>query len=228
MSNTHRYGIRFVKNRWGGDTPEIVTRKIGSAYSPNVTGATTPNLNIGDPVYLDDSGNAILLAPGTTTTADNQVTQRAFGVIAGFPQVLINGAVRPNSFYPAGTVYGSNYNNRSLVSLIPVEGCVFEIDTDAAGSTSQDTRSEFESLVGGCAAVVYSQINTTTPNPKANPLLDVSDITQAVADFRQLRIVGVGSLSEAIDFTAQYVPLQVVFNLVQQSPWRLTAGFDAS
>lgn len=228
MANTHRYGFRFVKNRWGGDVPEIVTRKIASAYSPNVTGATTANLNIGDPVYLDDSGNANLLAPGTTTTADNQVTQRCFGVIAGFPQVLINGAVRPNSFYPAGTVYGSNYNNRTLVQIIPADGCVFEIDTDAAGSSSQDTRSEFESLVGGCAAVVYSQINTTTSNPKANPMLDVSDITQAVADFRQLRIVGVGSLSEAIDFAAQYVPLQVVFNLVQQSPWRTTAGFDGS
>lgn len=228
MANTHRYGIRFQKNRWGGDTPEIVTRKVASAYSPNVTGATTANLNIGDPVYLDDSGNANLLAPGTTTTADDQVTQRCFGIVAGFPQVLINGALRPNAFYPAGTVYGSNYNNRTIVQLIPVEGCVFEIDTDAAGSSSFDTRAEWESVVGGCAHIVYSQIGTTTTNPKANPLISASGVTQAVANFRQLRIVGVGSLSDNIDFAAANVPLQVVFNFVQQSPWRTTAGFDGS
>lgn len=228
MANPHRYGFRFVKNRWGSETPEVVTRKIASGYTPNVTGATTCNLNIGDPVYLDDSGNANLLAAGTTTTADNQVTQQAFGVIAGFPQMLINGAVRPNAFYPTGTVYGTNYNNRTLVTLIPVEGCVFEIDTDAAGGSSFDTRSEFESAVGGCSAIVYSQINTTGTNPKANPLISASGITQAVANFRQLRIVGVGSLSESVDYTLTNVPLQVVFNLIQAAPWRTTAGYDGA
>jgi hypothetical protein len=228
MANTHRYGFRFVKNRWAGDTPEVVTRKIASGYTPNVTGATTCNLNIGDPVYLDDSGNANLLVPGTTTTADDQVTQRCFGVIAGFPQMLINGAVRPNAFYPTGTVYGTNYNNRTLVTIIPAEGNVFEIDTDAAGSSSFDTRSEWESAIGGTAAVVYSQINTTGTNPKANPLFGASGLTQAVANFRQLRLVGVGAWSEAIDFTAANMPVQVVFNLIQAAPWRTTAGYDGT
>lgn len=228
MANTHRYGFRFVKNRWGGDTPETVVVRVGNAYSPNVTGATTANLNIGDPVYLNDSGNALLLDPGTTTTADDQVTQRAFGVIVGFPQVLINGALRPNAFYPAGTVYGSNYNNRTLATVIPVAGCVFEIDGNAAGGSSRDSRSEYEDVIGGCAHIVYSQINTTGTNPKANPLLNVSGITQAVANFRQLRIVGVGNLSDSIDYEATNVPLQVVFNLVQSSPWRTTSGFDGS
>ena len=227
MANTHRYGLRFAKNRWGGDTPEIETRKILSAYAPN-NGAAACNLNIGDPVYLDDLGNANLLVAGSTTTADDQVTQRCYGVVAGFPQVLINGAVRPNAFYPSGTAYGSVYANRTLVQIIPAAGTVFEIDTNAAGGSSFDTRSEFESAAGGCAHIVYSAIGTTTANPKANPLFNVSGITQAVANFRQLRIVGVGSLSEGIDFEAAYVPLQVVFNLVQTAPFRLTAGFDGS
>lgn len=228
MANPHRYGFRWVRSLSGADTPQILTYRIGSGYAPNVTGATTCNLNVGDPVYMNDSGNILLLDPGTTTTADNQVTQRALGVIAAFPQVLINGAVRPNGFYPTGTVWGSNYSNRTLVSVIPAHNNVFEVDTDAAGSSSQDTRSEFEGFVGGCAAIVYSQINTTTANPKANPMLDVSDITQAVADFRQLRIVGVGALSDSVDYTVTNVPLQVVFNLLQGSPTRLTAGHDGS
>src|ERR1043165_8713844 len=98
MANPHRYGFRWIKSEFGGDTPQIVTRKIASAYQPN-NGSVGVNLNIGDPVYLDDSGNAVLLVAGSTTTADDQVTQRCFGVVAGFPQMLINGALRPNSFY---------------------------------------------------------------------------------------------------------------------------------
>lgn len=226
MANTHRYGFRWIKSEFGGDTPQIVTRKIASAYQPN-NGSVGVNLNIGDPVYLDDSGNAVLLVAGSTTTADDQVTQRCFGVVAGFPQMLINGALRPNSFYVSGTVYGSVYANRTLVSIIPAPGNVFEIDTNAAGGTSFDTRSEFESIVGAGTHVVYSALGTATANPKANPLASTS-FTQAVANFRQLRVVGVGSASEAIDFESTNVPLQVVFNFVQQSPWRTTAGFDGS
>ncbi len=227
MANVHRYGLRFLKNRWGGDTPETEVVRIASAYSPS-NGSVTCNLNIGDPVYLDDSGNANLLVAGSTTTADDQVTQRAYGVVVGFPQVLINGAVRPNGTYPAGTTYGSAYNARTLATVIPVPGVVWEIDTNAAGGSSRDTRAEFENVVGGCAHIVYSALGTGTTNVRANPLFDIANITQAVANFRQLRVVGVGRLGDAIDFESTNVPLQVVFNFVQQSPWRTTAGFDGS
>lgn len=226
MPNQHRYGFRFVKNRWGGDTPETEVVRIASAYAPS-NGAVTCNLNIGDPIYKDDSGNAVLLPPGTTTTADDQVTQRAYGVIVGFPQILIGGGIRPNGTYPTGTTY-SSYAQRSLATVIPVEGCVWEIDTNAAGGSSRDTRSEFEDVLGGCAHIVYSALGTGTSNVKANPLINISGVTQAVAAFRQLRIVGVGRLGDAIDYETTSVPLQVVFNLVQQSPWRTTAGFDGA
>lgn len=226
MPNTHRYGLRFLKNRWGGETPEPEVLRIASTYAPS-NGAVTCNLNIGDVIYKDDSGNAVLLAPGSTTTADDQVTQRAYGVVVGFPQILIGGAVRPNSFYPTGTAY-TNYDQRTLVKVIPVESAVWEIDTNAAGGGSRDSRAEFENVVGGAAHIVYSALGTGTANVKANPLFDIANITQAVAAFRQLRVLGVGRLSDNIDFETTNVPLQVVFNLVQTSPWRLTAGFDGA
>lgn len=226
MPNVHRYGIRFLKNRWGGDTPETEVCRIASTYAPS-NGAVTCNLNIGDPVYKDDNGNIRLLVAGSTTTADDQVTQRCYGIIMGFPQVLIGGAVRPNGTYPTGTTY-SSYAQRTLATVAPVEGCVWEIDTNAAGGSSRDTRQEYEDVVGGAAHIVYSALGSGTANVKANPLFDIANVTQAVANFRQLRIVGVGRLGDAIDYETTNVPLQVVFNLIQAAPWRLTAGYDGS
>lgn len=218
MPNPHRYGFRFLKNRWGGDTPEVYTGFFASGYTPNVTGATTCNANIGDPVKMLDSGAFELLTPGELD--DDDADERAFGIICGFPQVLINGAVRPNAFYPTNTVYGTNLNAQTLVQVIPVEGCVWEIDT-ATTSSSFDTKAEFQAVIGSVARIVYSQINTTTTNPKANPMLELSFGESAFV--RQLRVVGLGRGFEQYDLTLANVPLQVVFNQVQASPWR-TAG----
>lgn len=219
MANPHRYGFRFLKNRWGGDTPEIYTGFFASGYTPNVTGATTCNANIGDPVKLKDAGTFELVTPGDGSTDD--AAERTFGIIAGFPQVLINGAVRPNAYYPTGTVYGSNLNAQTIVQVIPVEGCVWEIDT-ATTSSSFDSKAEFQAVIGAVADWTYTQINTTTPNPKANPMLALSFAESTTV--RALRVVGLGRGFEQYDLTLANVPLQVVFNQVQASPWRIVGS----
>ena len=219
MANPHRYGFRFLKNRWGGDTPEIYTGFFASGYQPNVTGATTCNVNIGDPVRRMNSGAFQLVEPGELD--DDDANERTFGIVAGFPQVLINGAVRPNAYYPTLTVYGTNLNAQTLVQVIPVEGCVWEIDT-ATTSSSFDTKAEFQAIIGGVCTFSYTQINTTTSNPKANPMavLSFGESTET----RQLQVVGLGRGSEQYDLTLANVPLQVVFNQVQASPWRITGN----
>lgn len=217
MANPHRYGFRFLKNRWGGDTPEITTGFLASGYQPS-NGAVTVNLNIGDPVKRLDSGAFALATPGELD--DDDADERVFGVVAGFPQVLINGAVRPNAYYPSGTVYGSNLDAQTLVQVIPAEGAVWEIDT-ATTSSSFDTKAEFQAIIGSVARIVYSAINTTTVNPKANPFIELSFGESTIV--RQLRVVGLGRGFEQYDLTLANVPLQVTFNQVQASPWR-TAG----
>jgi len=218
MANPHRYGFRFLKNRWGGDTPETYTGFFASGYTPNVTGATTCNVNIGDPVRMMDSGAFQLVEPGELD--DDDANERTFGIVSGFPQVLINDDVRPNAYYPTGTVYGTNLNSQTLVQVIPVEGAVWEIDT-ATTSSSFDTKAEFQAAIGSVARFTYTQINTTTSNPKANPMLELNFGESTVV--RQLRVVGLGRGFEQYDLTLANVPLQVVFNQVQASPWR-TAG----
>lgn len=219
MANPHRYGFRFLKNRWGGDTPEIHTGFLASGYTPNVTGATTCNLNIGDPVRRMNSGAFQLVEPGELD--DDDANERTFGIVAGFPQVLINGAVRPNAYYPTNTVYGTNLNAQTIVQVIPVEGCVWEIDT-ATTSSSFDTKAEFQAILGAVATFSYTQINTTTPNPKANPMLVLS--FGESTETRQLQVVGLGRGFDQYDLTLANVPLQVVFNQVQASPWRITGN----
>jgi hypothetical protein len=217
MANPHTYGFRLRKNRWGGDVPEIETGFLASGYQPN-NGAVDCNLNIGDPVQRLDSGAFQLVPAGSGDT--DAANERVYGIVAGFPQVLINGAVRPNAFYPGATAYGSNLQNQTLVSVIPVEGCVWELDT-ATTSSSFDTKAEFQAVIGAVARIVYSALGTGTANVKANPLLELSFAESTAV--RQLRVVALGSRFEQCDLTLASVPLQVVFNQVQASPWQ-TAG----
>lgn len=229
MANQHLYGFRFLRNLWGGDTPEYETCVIASGYQPNTgTPNTNVNLNIGDPVSKLETGAVQLCTPGSGPAT---TTERVYGIVAGFPQILINGAIRPNAFYPGGTVYGSGlgpYKLQTLVKVIPVVGREFEIDSAAAGGSSLDTMEELQALIGAVATFTYTPINTTSSNPKANPMLDLTSASDAEADTLQLRINGLGRSAEQQDLTLTNVSFRVVFNAVQESPIRTAGGFDGS
>ncbi len=227
MANTHRYGFRYLRNLWGGDTPEVEVLPIASGYQPN-NGAVNVNLNIGDPVTKLETGVVELAQPGS---GDATTTERVYGIVVGFPRVLISGGVRPSAFYPGGTVYGSGlapYNLQTLCAVIPVVGREFEIDTSAAGGSSLDTYEEWQAAMGSVATFVYSAINTTSANPKANPMLLASSLSDTNTDTLQLRVNGIGRIDDMQDFTLANVCLRVVFNATQESPIFTQGGFNAS
>lgn len=229
MANNHRYGFRFVRNLWGGDTPEVVECPIASGYQPN-NGAVDCNLNPGDPVTRLESGAVQLAVAGSGAAT---TTERVYGIFMGCKRVLIQGGIRPSNFYPGGTVYGTAlapYTLQTMAIVMPVVGKEFEIDTAAAGGTSFDTYEEFQGLGGSAVAnFSYSALDSGTSNVKANPLLDLTTVSEAVADDgRQLRIMGIGRLDDKQDFTLANVSLRVVFNAVQESPFVTTAGQDGS
>ncbi len=229
MANQHRYGFQFLRNLWGGETPECETCVIASGYQPNTgTPNTNVNLNIGDPVSKLESGAVQLCTPGS---GDATTTERVYGIVAGFQQVLINGGVRPSSFYPGGTVYGTGlapYSLQTLVKVIPVVGREFLIDSAAAGGSSLDTMEELQALIGAVASFTYTPINTTSSNPKANPMLDLTSASDALASTQQVRIMGLGRQAEQQDLTLTNVAFRVVFNATQESPIFAQGGFDAS
>lgn len=233
MANARRYGFDFLRTISGGDTPECMTFPLASGYAPN-TGAdgaagTAVNLNIGDPVQLlsttiaTATAGTLRLAPaGTNADTSEDLTDRVFGIVAGFPRVRIAGAQRPNGFYTSGTTYtgGISGQEATLVKVIPVANCIFECDvsTTAAGF---DTREEFMAAVGQQVSFHYPSVLTSgIGQPKANPMINFA--TLSAASLLQLVIVGIGRTDETQDFASAFVRLQVKFNTEQ-----LRAGLAA-
>jgi hypothetical protein len=216
MANPHKYGLRFQRSIHGSETPQILTLPIASGYTPNTgedgSGGTDCDLNVGDPVQILQDGTVRLLQPSAATTSPD-ADDNALGVVAGFPRVNVAGFPRPNGYYPRGTTYSGD-DQQTLVQVIPAAGNIFEIDTDAAGGTSLDTKAEWQAVVGGGVAnLAYSTV-TIGSRVKANPLLSVTSINEAT-HVKQLRIVGLGKGFDQYDASLTNVPLQVMFNLQQ-------------
>lgn len=223
MANQHRYGFRFVRSISGNDTPQILTFPIASAYAPvTIVGAGSGvNLNIGDPVKLAEDGTIMLTqtgqdAAGANTDSDDFV----LGVIAGFPRVLVGGYPRPGSFYQSGTTYtgGIGSDNAPLVAVIPAAGNIFEVDANAV--IGAGTKGAAMAVIGQTARIAYSLITSGNGQPKANPRLNVADLTAGGANQLQLSVVGLGKAGDAMDFASSDVTLQVMFTaleLAQQS-----------
>lgn len=235
MANTHRYGFRPVKNRWSGDAFEPQTHFISSGYAANTgaagAGGTACNLNIGDPVQLVEAatntagaGSIRLCPPGTGDTDTG--LQRVYGVVVGFPRVFISPGVRPNATYPTGGVTYTSDNNKTLVSVLPVEGIMWEIDVGTT-SASFDTIQEYEAIITNTCNFNYASPLTIGANVKANPLATLS-FSAVAATIRQLRVMGVGRAGDQIDYASAFVTLQVLFNTVQTSPFRIEGGVDAA
>lgn len=230
MANPHRYGFRFVRSLGGSDTPQIFTYPIATAYAPTtVVGAGTAcNLNIGDPVKLLEDGTIQLVQTAQDVSgADADSDDYAFGVIVGFPRVIVGGFPRPGSFYTSGTAYtgGISSDNAPLAAVIPVHNNIFEIDADTAPTVA--TLAGAMALVGGVGTMVYSVLTAGTGQPKANPLLDVSTVVSGGTDQLQLLVVGLGKAAYTCDFTSANVPFQVMWQNQQLLPTADATHFGA-
>lgn len=218
MANTHRYGIRYVRSIHGAETPQTFTFPIASGYAPvTVVGAgSSVNLNIGDPARLFEDGTIGLTQDGQSTSgANTDSDDYTFGIIVGFPRVIVGGYPRPGSFYTTGTTYSGGIGSDSapLVSVIPVDGNIFEIDANAV--VGAGTKSACMAVVGQTAQIAYSVLSTGSGQPKANPLLDVSTLAAGGANQLQLVIVGLGKAGDAMDFASTNVTFQVKFTAQQ-------------
>lgn len=217
MANTHRYGIRFARSISGNDTPQIFTFPIATTYQPNPAFGTSDgsncNLNIGDPVAIAADGTAKLTQAGQDVLTTNvDPADYAFGIVVGFPRVIVGGSPRPGAFYTGGTTYtgGIGSDNAPLVAVIPVAGNIFEIDTNAV--VGAGTKTAALAIVGNTATIAYSVLTAGNGQPKANPLLNVSTLIATGLIQQQLVIVGLGKAGDAMDFAATNLTLQVMFS----------------
>lgn len=219
MANTHVYGFRWVRSLvGGGDTPQIITMPIASAYAPNTTaggGGTAVNLNRGDPVKILQDGTLQLTSVGVDVAGVNVThTESTFGIVVGFPRVLVGGFPRPNGFYTSGVAYtgGIGGDSATLCSVIPVEGNIFEVDADAV--IGAGTKTAALGVVGQTARITYTPLTSGAGQPKANPLLKVSDLAAGGANQMQLLVTGLGKYNDDQDYTVAGATLQVMFTFV--------------
>lgn len=230
MANPHRYGFRWVRSLGGSDTPQTFTYPIATAYQPaTIIGAgTSVNLNIGDPVRLLEDGTIALVQTAQDVSgADADSDDYAFGIIAGFPRVLVGGYPRPGSFYTGATSYtgGISSDSAPLCTIIPVHNNIFEIDADTAPTVA--TLAGALGIVGGVGTMIYTVLTTGNGQPKANPLLDVSTVVSGGTDQLQLLVVGLGKSAYTCDFTVANVPFQVMWQNQQLLPTADATHFGA-
>lgn len=228
MANTHVYGFRWKRSLvGGGDTPQVFTSPIASGYAPvTVFGAgTSVNLNVGDPIRQLVDGSMIITQAGQATDGSDNGDYTT-GIVVGFPRVLVGGFPRPNSFYTSGQTYtgGLGSDSATLVSWIPVEGNVFEIDS--AGVIGAGTKNAALALIGGTSQFSYTVLTSGTGQPKANPLLGTP--VNNSAQINQLRLVGLGKVNDDMDFASAFLTFQVMFNEILPRPTVAAAGKPGS
>jgi hypothetical protein len=96
------------------------------------------------------------------------------------------------------------------VAVIPVEGNIFEIDANAV--VGAGTKNACAAVVGHTAPIAYSVLTSGTGQPKANPLLNVANLSSSAGtEQQQIVIVGLGKKGDVMDFAATNVTFQVMF-----------------
>ncbi len=219
MANNHLYGIRWKRSIHGNDTPTILVYPIASAYAPNTLdggGGTAVNLNIGDPVRLREDGTVRLTSGGVDVTGEQgSGFETVFGVVVGFPRVIVGGSPRPGSFYTTTTYSGGiGSDNAPLCAIIPAEGNIFEMDFAAVQGTG--LKSDYLGLVGRSAPIAYTPLTSGIGQPKANPLIGTVTATGGGVQ-TQLLITGLGKYNDDQDYTSVNATMQVMFNSLQNA-----------
>jgi hypothetical protein len=218
MPNNHRYGFRFVRSLSGASTPQIITLPVASGYQGGTVngGGTNINMNIGDPVRLTEAGTVELVQQQQAVNGTDS-DDFCYGIIVGFPRVIVGGSPRPGGFLTGGTTYtgGIGSDNAPLVSIIPAAGNIFEIDANAV--VGAGTKNACMALVGGVGSMTYSVLTSGNGQPKGNPLLAASTVAFASASEFQLQVVGLGKFGDAMDFAATNVTFQVMWQCLQMA-----------
>lgn len=205
MANTAQRGFRWVRSLDGGaEMPTPVRVRLASGLTPQIGGAGTYNLRVGDPIQQLSTGYH-------TVAVGSEGTQTGiFGIVVGFEPIYNSSTGRKEfvrEFPGGGGVYGTNLSNMSYALVVPVGGQVFEVDWDQA-ATTVDTEAEQLALVGqNCD---HKLVSGQTPD--LNPLLDTAQI--AVGAGGQWRILDI-STQVGNDPTSTRSKMLVMCNWVQ-------------
>ncbi len=196
--NFQRGGLRWVRSKYTpGDAPPIELGVVATAYGTKI--------NTGDIVKLLNDGTFAAAVAGDT----------AYGICDGCQQYYDGTAIRSGAALPASTSWGTVWERRSLIRVIPGRGQIFRMCAD--DKTTFTTPATYLAAVGeNC-----EWIAGTASGDQSGTLLDIS--THATTNTLSLNIQGFPDQS-ITDFSGLYVPVEVTFNLIQDQASGSTTG----
>lgn len=216
-NNTHRYGFRWVGSLDGSCYPKPQEFLVASGYHGQVS-ATDVDLNIGDPVQFNvgapGSGFVELAATGATPNI-------FWGVIVGISNVKVGLPLLGRKFsrVPAGTTYATEQDTTKVL-VVPFGRNLWEIDV-TGNTSSSDTLAEYRAMCNRNANMIYTLDTTDASKPKANPMIDVSTLSDDTADFR---IINVSKTALNQDYSGNFVKLIVCVNESGEAPYVTDPG----
>lgn len=216
--NVARYGFRWVRGADGGKPmPTIEEHTVATGQSFDVNGgAQNVNLRKGDVIQMSSTGTVILC--DGVEGAGGSPGLVPYGVVEGIRQYYDGSKVRYSPEYlPSDIAWGTNRERRSIVHVIPITGCVWEVDCNTTAAAF-DTVEEYEDMIGENVNLINAGASGEL---YANPRLDI--VNQATTNTFMFRIVGISKSVENFDFAGNFVKLHVIANRAQR-PWSSATG----
>ncbi len=201
--NALTQGLQYIRGK--GSIPAQIQRvRVASGYSPTV-GGNNVNINPGDVVKKVSDGTVALCAAGDPP----------YGVVTRIHPYYDSGLGRMTfgKNLPFNTVYGSNLERQSFVSIIPVQNALFRALAD--DKTTATTQATYTGYIGENVDLINVG---DTGRSSVNPQVDIS--THATTNTLTWRIVDI-SPEVNIDFTGLYVPLIIAANYAQDAPFTI-------
>lgn len=208
--NPIRYGFRWSYNANGGRNPPLVPAIIATSQSFDINGgASNVSLRAGDPVTLISTGG-VNLCDGSEGAGGGVALYGIVAKVLPYWDATTERMVFADAI-PSDVAWGTILERQSKVLVIPADAGVFEIDCDDAATAT--TEAAYQAFIGeNC-----DHILTAASGTKATPRLDISGHGTATA---QWRIVSVSDTRENMDFSGNYVKVDVRVN---EAPTQLPA-----
>lgn len=196
ITNRARYGFRHVRSI-SGQAPPSEEHFVQTAYANRI--------RVGDPVKILTDGSIAIAAAGDADI---------YGVVVGGGYYYDGTNVIPAKFIPGATAWGTVWERRSRLQVMPAKGQIFEIDVDDQVNTTEAT---YAALKGANT----DHIIGATGDNDATPTLDAT----AVATAAQWRIIESPSPTlENEDLAGANVKVRVTVNETGQAPSVFDAG----
>lgn len=170
---------------------------VASGYTGAITGGTTIDINVGDPVRRLSTG-MFAHAGGFEMAGNNGET--IWGIVVGIAPFFDGSVIKPGQKLPANTVYGTNLERQSYIYVVPAESGLWAIDVD--DKVTATTFAAYQALVGENCDHTF----VTGSEPRTNCLLDIATHVTTTA---QWRIEDISLAAKNKDFSGSFVELIV-------------------